>query len=97
MPELEVGDSVYAPQPGRASRITRLIISTLLGAVAVAGVNAKLAARPAVAHLAAHGYSIMGLSFIDAAAYRHSIFTGLLVTGISFLVFEWKASGNEPA
>jgi hypothetical protein len=34
----------------------------------------------------------MGLGFIDAAAFVHSLFAGLFVTGITFLLFEWKVS-----
>lgn len=37
-------------------------------------------------------YSVCGLGLISAAAFVHSTFTGLLVTGIMFLVFEWKVS-----
>lgn len=48
--------------------------------------------RPIAAHLRDHGYSIAGFAFIDGAAFDHSVFTGLLITGISFLVFEWKVS-----
>jgi hypothetical protein len=47
---------------------------------------------PAREHLAAHGYSILGLGFVSAAAFTHSVFTGLLVTGLLFLLFEWKVS-----
>jgi hypothetical protein len=37
-----------------------------------------------------HVYTIVGFGCISAASFVHSIFTGLIVTGILFLVFEWK-------
>jgi hypothetical protein len=90
-PHLE-GDFEHLYPKARLRNIRRIIFGTLLTTIMVAGVNLHKTARPAVAHLAAHGYSILGLGFISAAAYRHSLFTGLLVTGVCFLVFEWKAS-----
>ena len=52
-------------------------------------------AMPVVQHVREHFYSIAGIAFIDSASFVHSEFTGLLVTGISFLVFEWKVSEGE--
>ncbi len=49
-------------------------------------------AAPAASHLRDHGYTIAGLGLISAAAFVHSVFTGLLVTGIMALIFEWKVS-----
>jgi hypothetical protein len=64
---------------------------TLAGAVlAVALVALRTKTRPTLAHLRDHAYGILGLGCIDAAAFVHSVFTGLLVTGVSFLIFEWK-------
>lgn len=68
-------------------------IAALAGLFLAATVTVmKTNARPAVNHLKIHAYGIIGLAFIDAAAFVHSSFTGLLVTGVSFLVFEWKVS-----
>jgi len=63
-------------------------------ALGVAGREFRRAARPVASHLSDHAYSILGIGFIDAAAFTHSAFTGLLVTGVSFLVFEWKVSAE---
>jgi hypothetical protein len=49
-------------------------------------------ARPLASHLQDHIYSILGFGLFDAACFTHSLFTGLMVTGISFLVFEFKVS-----
>lgn len=49
-------------------------------------------ARPLLAHMYDHAYTIIGLGLFDAAMFVHSLFTGLLVTGISFIVFELKVS-----
>jgi hypothetical protein len=48
--------------------------------------------KPAMGHLRDHAYGIAGLGCIDAAAFVHSPFVGLLVTGVSFLLFEWKVN-----
>jgi hypothetical protein len=80
-------------QPGsRAGRLGRAVLGAILMAVTVTGISLRKTARPAVGHLAAHGYSLIGLGFISAAAYTHSLFAGLLVSGIAFILFEWKAS-----
>jgi hypothetical protein len=63
----------------------RLVLAVILSAVTAT-------ARPAVNHLIDHGYTIAGLGCVDVAAFTHSMFTGFLVTGIMFLVFEWKVS-----
>lgn len=52
---------------------------------------AKARTRPARAHLVDHAYTWAGFGLISAASFDHSVFTGLLVTGILALVFEWKA------
>ena len=46
--------------------------------------------RPLRRHLADHAYTLLGFGCISAASFVHSVFTGLLVTGILFLVFEFK-------
>jgi hypothetical protein len=55
-------------------------------------VAAIAASQPVLAHLKDHVYTIIGLGLFDAAMFVHSLFTGLLVTGISFIVFELKVS-----
>jgi len=60
---------------------------TVLSALLVA-LRAKT--KPTLAHIRDHAYSILGLGCIDAAMFVHSVFTGLLVAGVSFLIFEWK-------
>jgi len=52
----------------------------------------KSRAIPVLGHIREHGYSITGLGCMSGAAFVHSLFSGLLVTGILFLVFEWKVS-----
>jgi hypothetical protein len=52
--------------------------------------TSKARSRPIRRHLADHAYTLAGFGFISAASYVHSLFTGLLVTGILFLVFEFK-------
>jgi len=47
-------------------------------------------ASPAARHLREHGYTMTGLACLDAAAFVHSVFAGLIVTGVSFLVLEWR-------
>jgi hypothetical protein len=68
---------------------TNAVLAVLLGAIITVG---RATVRPTVNHLADHAYSIIGLGLISAAAFVHSTFTGLMVTGILFLVFEWKVS-----
>lgn len=64
-------------------------------AVAVTAVKTTLSvararAKPAVRHLQENAYSIIGFGMFDAAMFVHSLFTGLMITGISWIVFEWK-------
>jgi hypothetical protein len=54
--------------------------------------KAKAKARPAVAHVSDHIFTIVSFGLIDSAMFVHSLFTGLIVTGVSFAVFEWKVS-----
>jgi hypothetical protein len=74
------------------TRLWQRTTGVLLAAVGIAAGIGRSTARPIAAHLRDHIYSIIGIGFIDAAAFTHSLFTGLLVTGISFLIFEWKVS-----
>lgn len=61
------------------------VLAVVLSVVAV-GV------RPVWEHLLDHAYSVIGLSCIATAAFIHSTFTGFIVLGVLFLVFEWKVS-----
>jgi hypothetical protein len=81
---------------GRAAGTAAVTVAS--AARAALGV-AKAKAQPAVAHVREHAYSIMGFATVDAAMFTHSLFTGLLVTGISLFVFEWKVTpeGEEDA
>jgi hypothetical protein len=47
---------------------------------------------PVVHNVRDQTFAVMGFGCIDAAAFVHSLFTGLIVTGASFLIFEWKVS-----
>ena len=54
----------------------------------------KRRSRPLARHLADHGYTMIGLGLFDASCFVHSLFCGLMVSGISFIVFEFKVSGE---
>lgn len=79
-------------EPGRTARARRQALTALSATLHVFGGVAKAKARATRRHLQDHAYSICGLGLISAAAFVHSTFTGLLVTGLMFLVFEWKVS-----
>jgi hypothetical protein len=76
---------------GRAGNTAAAAIGTAARAVVSV---AKARTVPAVAHLREHAYSIISFGLIDAAMFLHSEFTGLIVTGVSFAVFEWKVQGD---
>jgi hypothetical protein len=80
------------PRPGWLARARQTLLVALGTTLAVLGPNLRATARPAIAHVREHAYSIAGLGCISAASFVHSTFTGLLVTGLMFLVFEWKVS-----
>lgn len=99
MTTIEIEGRYYRPESSlrRWSRVLRARLGEAGGVAAVtvarsAGRVAKSAATPAVSHIREHLYSILGFCFFDAAMFTHSLFTGLLVTGISWFVFEWKVS-----
>lgn len=48
--------------------------------------------RPTVAQLKDHFYTLAAFGLIDAAFFQKGWFWGLLVTGASCIVFEWKVS-----
>lgn len=67
---------------GRATRAATGLAADVLGA------STPVALR----HVRDHGYGILGLGFLDAGAFAHSLLVGLFATGASFLIFEWKVS-----
>ena len=77
-----------ARQSGRISRLRGVVAG--LGTGILAAVRPK--AAPVTGHLRDHGYSVCGLGCIAGAAFIHSVFSGFLVIGVLFLVFEWKVS-----
>lgn len=77
---------------GPVSRAGRRTWYVFVTTMAIATRQLGLRARPTATHLRDHGYTIAGLTLIGAAAFVHSLFAGLLVTGILFLVLEWKVS-----
>ena len=95
MTAIMIDGQPYVPQ-GRwrkAARDRAMRLMSLAGTVVIAAVPAiRSKARPLAVHLRDHVYAIAGFSLIDAAMFTHSVFRGLLVAGVSFLVFEWKVS-----
>jgi|HubBroStandDraft_5_1064220.scaffolds.fasta_scaffold00014_68 hypothetical protein len=90
----EVYELPVGSQPGRTRRWGKSLLSASLAVARVTGANLRKVGIPALEHLREHGYSVIGLGFVDSACFVHSLFTGLIVTGISFLVFEWKVSSD---
>lgn len=58
----------------------------LFQVLAVVGAHA----RPYWSQIRENLYAVAGFGFFSAAGYVHSLFTGLIVTGVCFLIFEWK-------
>ena len=52
----------------------------------------KTRSSPIRRNISDHLFTIAGFGCISAASFIHSVFTGLLTTGILFLVFEFKVS-----
>jgi len=69
----------------RAGRAGAVLAARVLGARSRAGIGA----------LREHLYAACGLGAFTAAGFVHSTFTGLLVLGASFLVFEFKTERPE--
>jgi hypothetical protein len=67
-------------------------VARLKSAMGATWMSVRRTARPLSAHLAEHAYTIVGFGCISAASFIHSVFTGLLVSGFLFLIFEWKVS-----
>lgn len=84
--------SLDFPVPTRLGQAWRRLLTVAGTVLVVALPELHKHARPVARHLREHLYGICGLACIDAAAFVHSTFTGLLVTGISFLLFEWKVN-----
>jgi hypothetical protein len=94
---IEVNGIVYRPESALRRGLRALRGHAAATAAVALGKAAKVAlgvargkAAPAARHVQENGYSIIGFGVFDSAMFVHSVFTGLLVTGISFLVFEWK-------
>jgi hypothetical protein len=81
-----------ALEPGRSERAFRRVLTTLSATLHVFAGVAGAKARASHRHLQDHAYTICGLGLVASAAFVHSVFTGLLITGLLFLVFEWKVS-----
>ena len=79
-------------EPGRATRARRASLAALSVTLHVVAPQLRKRARATTRSLQENIYTIFGLGLISAAAFVHSTFTGLLVTGIMFLVYEWKVS-----
>jgi hypothetical protein len=79
-------------RPPFTVRARAALYAALSTTLSVLGPNLRATSRATRSHLQDHIYTICGLGLISAAAFVHSTFTGLLVTGIMFLVFEWKVS-----
>jgi hypothetical protein len=70
--------------------------ATFIGRAMRAGLTvARTRSRATAGHIRDHGYTVVGFGLFDAAWFTHSLFSGLLVTGISFLAFEWKVSDDD--
>jgi hypothetical protein len=76
------------PSGDRARKIQKALLVALQAVITVAGAHSK----PVRSNLVDHGYTLLGFGCISGASFLHSAFTGLLVTGILLLVFEWKVS-----
>jgi hypothetical protein len=85
-------EMIEPPEETRASRLGRRLRRATRAATGLALGVLGASAPVALGHLREHGYSIVGLGLFDSAMFVHSLFTGLLVTGISLIVFEWKVT-----
>lgn len=96
---IEQGGVIYRRESGLRRNLRawrrRAGGTALAGAVAAVRATGRVLvakATPAVLHVKEHAYTIVGFGLVDAAMFTHSLFTGLLVTGVSWVVFEWKVS-----
>lgn len=74
--------------PSRSGRLSALVRPTISGLEG----KVRRSSRATLGHVRDHACDILGFSFIDAACFTHSVFTGLLVTGISWFAYGWKVS-----
>jgi hypothetical protein len=93
--EAEYADLKLKGWGDRLKRLGRRMRDGAMIAAVAAGHEFRKGVPVARQHIADHGYSIIGLGLFDAAMFTHSVFTGLLVSGLSFLAFEWKVEGSS--
>lgn len=79
------------PVPSLLRRTGTALAFTMNFVLGVAGARAPATLKILQEHI----WTIVGLGLFDSAMFVHSLFTGLLVTGLSFFVFEWKISNDE--
>jgi len=60
--------------------------------LAAVGAALRRPASIAAAHVQEHGYFFAAAGCADGAGFVHSVFTGLIVTAVSFLAIEWRVS-----
>lgn len=98
---LEHDGIIYRPESALRRGLRRLgslasrhgAKAAVTGAAVVVGVlRAKTA--PSAVLVRDHAFNIIGYGVFDSAMFVHSVFTGLMVTGISFLVFQWQVSSE---
>lgn len=82
-----VDESVF----GKLGRIGGTI--TGLGERAMRGVRRR--SRVTKRLVTENTFSFLAVGCVDAACFTHSVFSGLLVTGIMFVILEWKASDES--
>lgn len=82
----------YRHALARGYRRVRNVLSVVGEATATV---ARSKARPAAKQLQDHVYTIGAMACFDAAWFTHSVFTGLLWTAFSLVVFEFKLSQVE--
>jgi hypothetical protein len=85
--------TVAPAYPGRSASGRWAGFRTRAGSLVAGALNAvRASAAPAAGHLRDHIYTILGFGCVSAASFLHSVFTGLIVTGVLLLAFEWKVS-----
>lgn len=73
----------------REPRSTRLRAAVWVGFSRVRSATRRSGAA-ARSHMRDHAFTWLAMGCIDAACFVHSLFAGLLVTGILFFLFELK-------
>jgi hypothetical protein len=69
-------------------------LPALGGRLRTVGAAFRSSAAVAASHVQEHGYFMAAMGCADAAGFTHSVFTGLIVAGASFLALEWRVSKN---